>query len=272
MLLLVLALFWVALLTPIVVRRFRDGGTEKSILSFHAEHEVLSRQDYAVAPAHRLDRPDQPSMQPIENEHRPRLTVVQPDDTVGTLESRSTWDEWSEDYDYDGSERPPTPTPNRYARAYASRPSEPEMTSRYAPPLRRRGMRAQRRVMFVRCVAAAVVFSLVAYLTKSSIALDVAVLAWFAVVLFVALALYAVGEGYLEETSLPLRVPAIHVPTIRVPLHLPQRRTFASVQPLYLEHTGEYAAEDDDEFVSEFYDPETDEPWRRESQGQRAFG
>jgi hypothetical protein len=57
MLLIVLALFWVALLAPIVIRRFREGGTEKSIQSFHAEHEVLSQQDYLVAPAHRLDPP-----------------------------------------------------------------------------------------------------------------------------------------------------------------------------------------------------------------------
>ena len=40
MLLIILALFWVAILAPVVVRRFRDSGTERSITSFHAEHEV----------------------------------------------------------------------------------------------------------------------------------------------------------------------------------------------------------------------------------------
>ena len=59
MLLIVLALIWVALLAPVVIRRLREGGSEKSIQSFHAEHEVLSRQDYTVAPAHRLDVPDE---------------------------------------------------------------------------------------------------------------------------------------------------------------------------------------------------------------------
>ncbi len=59
MLLIVLALIWVALLAPVVIRRLREGGAEKSIQSFHAEHEVLSRQDYTVIPAHRLDEPDQ---------------------------------------------------------------------------------------------------------------------------------------------------------------------------------------------------------------------
>ncbi len=58
MLLIILALFWVALLAPMAIRRLRDGGAERSIQSFHAEHEVLSRQEYAVNPAHRLDQPD----------------------------------------------------------------------------------------------------------------------------------------------------------------------------------------------------------------------
>jgi hypothetical protein len=257
MLLIVLALFWVALLTPIVVRRFRDGGTEKSILSFHAEHEVLSRQDYTVLPAHRLDRPDDVELRAPEPERRPRLTIVHPDDTIGSLESRSSWDEWSENYDYDDSHAA-RPEVNRYARAYASRPSEPELVSAYEPPLRRRSMRDQRRVMFLRCVAVAVAISIVAFFSGSSIVVDLAALAWFSVVLYVALALYSVSQGYLDETSLPLR--------------LPQRRPLASVKPLYAERDEEYASPYETAFASEFYEPETEEPWRRESQGRRAFG
>jgi hypothetical protein len=257
MLLIVLALFWVALLTPIVVRRFRDGGTEKSILSFHAEHEVLSRQDYTILPAHRLDRADDEDLYTPEPERRPRLTIVHPDDTVGSLESRSSWDEWSENYDYDDA-RSGAPVANRYARAYASRPSEPELTTSYQPPIRRRTMRAQRRVMFVRSVGAAVVLTLLAYVSGFSVLTDLAALAWFAVVLFVALALYSVGQGYLDESSLPLR--------------LPQRRPLASVKPLYIEQDEEYASPYEPAFVSEFYEPETEEPWRRESQGRRALG
>ena len=257
MLLIVLALFWVALLTPIVVRRFRDGGTEKSIVSFHAEHEVLSRQDYTVLPLHRLDRADEAEPRPIEPERRPRLTIVHPEDTVGSLESRSSWDEWSENYDYDEAHAQ-GPTVNRYARAYSSRPSEPDLAHSYEPPLRRRSMRDQRRVMFLRCVAAAAVVSLVAFFSGSSILVDLAALAWFAVVLFIALALYSVSQGYLAETSLPLR--------------LPQRRPLATVKPLYADNDAEYASPYEPVFVSEFYEPESEEPWRRESQNYRAFG
>ena len=101
MLLIVLALIWVALLAPVVIRRLREGGSEKSIQSFHAEHEVLTRQDYAVAPAHRLDEPDEAPVREYGGDRRPRLTVVHPDDTFADLASRTTWDEWSEDYDYD---------------------------------------------------------------------------------------------------------------------------------------------------------------------------
>src|SRR5271163_2389165 len=101
MLLIILALFWVALLAPMAIRRLRDGGGERSIQAFHAEHEVLSRQEYAVNPAHRLDQPDAVESSPQDPGRRSRLTVVHADDTYRSLESRSSWDEWSEDYEYD---------------------------------------------------------------------------------------------------------------------------------------------------------------------------
>jgi hypothetical protein len=268
-LLIVLALFWVALLTPVIVRRFREGGTEKSIQSFHAEHEVLSRQDYTVLPAHRLDQADVTPINPPSAERRPRLKVVQPDDTLGTLESRSSWDEWSENYEYDESTRP-APVTNRYAQAYASRPSEPSVSSRYEPPIRRRTMKAQRRVMFTRVVAAAAVFSLLAYFTGSSIVTDLAALSWFSVVVFVALALFSVSQGYLSDESLPLRLPQnLHV---LENLRLPQRRPLASVEPLYFDDEEEYAPQYEPAFSSEFYEPDADEQWLREPQRRRALG
>jgi hypothetical protein len=257
MLLIVLALFWVALLAPIVIRRFREGGTEKSIVSFHAEHEVLSQQDYLVAPAHRLDRPDQPAAVTSSVERRPHLTIVHADDTFGTLESRSSWDEWAENYEYDETTRDEEPVTNHYARAYASRPSEPISQSRYEVPLRRRSMKAQRRVMFARIVAVAIVVSIAAYLTGSSMVSDLAALAWFGVVCFVALALFAVSQGFLDEESLPLR--------------LPQRRELATIAPLYGRSDDEYAPQYEPEFYAEYYEPDEEE-WRREPQPRRALG
>ncbi|MGB8179226.1 MAG: hypothetical protein WCF63_03575 [Acidimicrobiales bacterium] len=258
MLLLVLALFWVALLAPVAIRRFRDGGGEKSIESFHAEHEVLSRQDYTVVPAHRLDEPDEEVDYAPPAERRPHLRVVHSDDTPRTLAARSTWDEWAEDYTFD---EPVAAAPtNHYARAYSSRPSEPEITQRYEPPIRRRTMKQQRRVMFTSLVGASTFLTVIAFLTGVSILVDLSALAWFSVVLFVALALFAVSQGYLNEPSLRVR--------------LPQRRTLARVEPMYDDEEGEQSpyVYYDDEFDSEFYDPESPETWRREPERRRALG
>jgi hypothetical protein len=260
MLLIVLALFWVALLAPIAIRRLRDGGTEKSIQSFHAEHEVLSRQDYAIVPAHRLDQPDQAAPNAHLSERRPHLTVVHADDTFGTLESRSSWDDWNDDYEYehDDSVRPITTSTNRYAKAYSSRPDEIAVSPRYEAPIRRRTMKSQRRMMFTRLVLAAVVLMLVAFVTGNTLLFDVAALSMLSVVVYVALAFYSVSQGYLNDSSLPIRVP--------------QRRQLATIEPLYSQGYERYAVRYEDEFKSEFYEPEAGPQWDRQPQRRRALG
>jgi hypothetical protein len=257
MLLIILALFWVALLAPIVVRRLRDSGTEKSIQSFHAEHEVLSRQDYTVTPAHRLDQPDEVVAGPAISERRPRLAVVHADDTFGSLESRTTWDEWSEDYEYDDSAQRSAPS-NRYARAYSSRPSEPVVTRTYDAPIRRRSMRSQRRTVFSSLVLAALIVTSLAFVTGYSLLVDLAALTWLGVVAFIALAFYAVSQGYLNDSSLPLR--------------LPKRRELATIEPLHGERYDRYSHRYDEEFTSEFYEPDAEEQWQRETQRRQALG
>jgi hypothetical protein len=254
MLLVILALFWVALLAPIAVRRFRDNGTEKSIESFHAEHEVLSRQEYTVPPAHRLDVADY--TQPAQREvgHRPRLTVVHADDTYRSLESRDSWDEWSANYDYDDeAPRRVTPT-NRYAAAYSSVPNIPEVTSYHEPPIRRRSMRAQRKMVFGRLVLAVIVTTALALVVGYSLMVDLAVVTWVALASYVALALYALSQGYLHESSLGIRFS--------------RDRQLATVQPLYRDDVDEYETMEE----SEFYDPDSGVEWRRESPARYALG
>src|SRR5664280_1893648 len=177
MLLVVLARFWVALLTPVVVRRFRDGGTEKSIDSFHAEHEVLSRQEYAVAPAHRLDDSDHNEQHEPEPARRPRLTVVHDDDTYRSLETRGSWDEWAEDYDYDHEAPRRSASINRYAAAYSSTPSGPVVSAYREPPVRR-SMKAQRRMILTRLALAVATMTILGVATSYSILVDLAVLTW----------------------------------------------------------------------------------------------
>jgi len=254
MLLIVLALFWVALLAPVAIRRLRDGGAERSILSFHAEHEVLSRQEYAVNPAHRLDQPDDTESALQGHARRSRLTVVHADDTYRSLESRSSWDEWSEDYEYDDQPNNERESMNRYATAYSSVPNETTVRRSYDAPIRQRTMKSRRQMMFVRLVIASVVLSILAFTVSYSLIMDLAVASWVCVVSYVALALYAVSQGLLNESSLPLR--------------LPQPRKLASVQRLYDAVTPRY----EDEFESEYEADDEDDGWQRQSQPRRALG
>lgn len=253
MLLIILAIFWVVLLAPVAIRRLRDGGPERSIESFHAEHEVLSRQEYSVSPAHRLDRPDEAEPQVAEEVRRPRLTVVHADDTYRSLETRSTWDEWSDDYDFDDETQGRAQSMNRYAQAYSSVPDETTVTRNYEAPIRRRSMKSRRQMMFVRLVLCAAVLTIGAFVSGYSLVTDVAVASWVCVVSFVALALYAVSQGYLEESSLGVRIP--------------QPRQLATIQPLY----NDSAPRSTNEFDAE-YDEDYDDGWQREPLQRRALG
>jgi len=279
MLLVILALLWIVLLTPMVVRKFRDGGTEKSIEHFHAEHEVLSRQGYAVEPSRHLDQPGYargayapPTYAPPMSApapRRPHLTVVHDDDTYRSLESRPSWQEWSDTYDFDHDEEQRSRfQSNRYAAAYSSVPRAVEANAYDESPVRRRSMKARRRMMVTRLALVTVVFSLLAFVTGYSLVLDMAVLSWVGVAAYVALALYAISQGYLHETSLGIRLGA--------------NRHLASVEPLYGEYD-EYDDEEDEDgtgpggrydvqVLSDFYDPSDVGQWRRESQSRYALG
>ena len=252
MLLIILALFWVALLAPVVVRRLRDGSTDRSIESFHAEHEVLSRQPHTVEPAHRLDQADAPL---LGLNRRPHLTVVHADDTYGSLETRSSWDEWSEDYDYEDAPRAETTRLNHYADAYSS--MRRDATREYEPRLRHRTMKAQRKMMFTRTVLGAVVLTLLGFVSGFAPLIYLSLVAWLALVGYVGLAFYAVREGYLEAASISPRF-ASHAP-------------LASVQPLY-ESTRYEAGENYYKEESEFYEPEESLPWQRSAPRRRALG
>jgi len=253
MLLIILALFWLALLAPVAIRRLREGGTDRSIQSFHAEHEVLSRQGYVVNPAHRLDQPDDAESGVQVPGRRSRLTVVHADDTYRSLESRSSWDEWSRDYDYDDDANEGRESMNRYAAAYSSVPNETSVRRGYDTPIRRRTMKSRRQMMFVRLLLISAVLTILAFTLSYSLILDLAVASWVCIVSFIALALYAVSQGYLNESSLPLRLP---------------QRQLASVQRLYDAVSPRY----DDEFESEFEEDDQDDGWQRQSQPRRALG
>ncbi len=253
MLLVIIALLWVALLAPMAVRRLRDSRTERSIESFHSEHEALSRQAHSVEPAYRLS---EPAPAPVSEARAPRLTVVHPEDTYRSLESRRSWDEWSEDYDYDRQEEPVAVSVNRYASAYASVPRDAEYYARYDSPIRRRNMRAQRRMILTRLVLAVLVATTLALVVGYSPLVDLAIVSWVALASYGALALYAVSQGLLDESVLGLD-------------RLMRPRATAPLEPIY----GWDADEDDADGaevarISAYYDADDETAsggWRRES-------
>ncbi len=253
MLLVIIALLWVALLAPMAVRRLRDTRTERSIESFHSEHQALSRQAHSVEPAYRLS---EPTPAPVPEARAPRLTVVHPEDTYRSLESRRSWDEWSEDYDYDRQEEPVAVSVNRYASAYASVPRDAESFERYDSPIRRRNMRAQRRMILTRLVLVVLVATTLALVVGYSPLVDLAILSWVALASYGALALYAVSQGVLDESVLGID-------------RLMRPRATAPLEPVY----GWDAVEDETDGAeaarfSAYYgaDDETESGgWRRES-------
>jgi hypothetical protein len=260
MLLVIIALLWVALLAPMAVRRLRDTRTERSIASFHSEHEALSRQTHSVEPAYRLSEPV-PAPVPVDA-RAPRLTVVHAEDTYRSLESRRSWDEWSEDYDYDRHEEPAPLSANRYASAYASVPRDADAFERYESPVRRRNMRAQRRMIFTRLVLAVLVATTLALVVGYSPLVDLAIVSWVALASYGALALYAVSQGLLDESVIGLD-------------RLRTRQPVA-VETLYgWDADEDEAGEADGARISALYDADEDEyasgGWRRES-SQFALG
>jgi hypothetical protein len=250
-LLLVLALLWVAILVPIAVRYFRDSGTERSIESFYAEREMLSRQERAMSPEYHYERPEPPPSYEPETPRRPRLTVVHPDDTVGSLQARGTWDDWSHDYDYDDDTdaQRRRREKNRYAAAYSSVPGD-RFGAAYNVPYEENGlMRVRRRRVFVTLLVACLAFTAFTFVSTSSIIVNAAFLAWAALVGFVVLALVSLGLGYMGTSS--LRADFVDEPDYEPIVPLPRR---------------------ENDYDDDFGDVDNEPQWRRESAPRRALG
>lgn len=269
MLALIVALFWLAILAPWAVVKFRNSRAEKSIDHFHAEHEMLSRQGYSVAPARRLDDAYLYEEYAYEPEHeatraRPRLTVVQDDDTYSSLESRASWDEWDNDYDYDqprtiGSVADSRALARHRYAAYASTPARPrdetdrghrghevyESTYDYVDAPLGASMRVRRNRIFASLGLSALVTTGLDFLIGLSLLQYLAILSWTALVCYLAAALFAVSQGYLEVSSL-----------------VGSRRTKAYA-PTYQDET---YYEDEGYYEDEAYDDASNsDQWSRES-------
>jgi len=153
----------------------------------------LSRQEYVVNPAHRLDQPD-------DNESASQATGADLGSPLFTLMTRTARSNHaargrvSEDYEYDDEPNNERDSVNRYAAAYSAVPNETTVRRSYDAPIRHRTMRSRRKMMFVRLVIVATVLSILAFTMSYSLITDVAVASWVCVVSYVALALYAVSR------------------------------------------------------------------------------
>ncbi len=183
MLLVVIALLWAAFLIPLAVRHLREWRGERAISHFSVES--APRLYPVAAPAPRSAPP------------RPRLRVVHDGDTYQSLEAERSWDEWMCDYEFDEAVAPVA-----RQRPAVGAPSAPAPRVLSAPG--RQPMRRRRRVVFTRLATLCVVATFLAWLTHASVIWDVTFTAWSFLVAFVALAIYAVGKGYLHESSVGL--------------------------------------------------------------------
>lgn len=243
MLLLILLVFWAAILSPLAVRRLRDRGNERSIALFHTEHERLARHPYTVQPAHRLDREDSVGAPSA-------LSVVHADDSRNAYAHDRVWEEWEREV---GADDDVDVTPSRYASAYARAPrDEVSLSTSSTTP------RARRRMIFTRLVTTALVLSFFNFVLSLSFVRDLMMLAWFAVITYIALGCYAIYANYLPMEALPFRMP--------------QGRPLASVASLFDNRRDEYETYDeyDDDVHDEFYD--ADEMWERDHAPRRAIG
>ena len=238
MLILGILVLWVVLLSPFAYRWLRDRGGERSIETFHHEHESLRRRGYSVQPARAL-ADEVPLID--EAPRRPRLRVVRDEDTLPILESEMSWEEWGRYNGIELGEDEVAPTrPTRSTNPYAAYAATPPVTMP-APyedvPLRRVSMRTRRHRIASGLLSTAVLFSGGNMLLGVSFFQDLAIVAWLGVVGYAAMALTAVALGYLDQSSLGLRRPRV-----------------ANVIPIEVA----------DDAPAAFYEADEESQWRRE--------
>ncbi len=233
MLIAILAVLWIAVLTPTVVRHFRDRDTDRSILNFHERMARLGgKTEPLVEPAHRLDVSDELPPRPVyEYEvnpptRAPRLRVVPANATPADLERDLSWDDWSREYADDPFEEPSRPATASYASqyravAYAQAPvassyEEPLSPSVSPSPYGSRSQRLRRRRVLLQLVAASVITTLATLATGWFPFEVLAIISWLGLVGFLGLMYYAVTTGMVGSSrTIPVSQSRGVTPTAR---------------------------------------------------------
>jgi hypothetical protein len=209
----ILVIVWIAVLTPIIVRRFRDRDTDRSIVSFHERMAHLGTEAPCVEPAHRLDIADEAPPREVREfemnppNRAPKLRVVPFDASPGDLERDQSWDDWSvahsdEPVDVASPVRRPDVTISPRAAAYARVPTNRTV----APALERgaygsRSQRDRRRRVLVTLVGCVVLSSIAALLLSEVIIELVALMSWITLASFLGLMYYAMTTGMIATAG-----------------------------------------------------------------------
>ena len=233
MLIVVLIVVWIAVLSPIAYRRFRDRDTDRSIVNFHERMAHLTNGEPLVAPAHRLDVSDEaPPREPSEYEMRPptrvpQLRIVPVDATPGELERDMSWADWSvahsdEPYEPTGPVRRAEPVVNHRVAAYSHQPTAqilapPTMSSANGS----KAQRVRRRNVLLTLVGSVFLTTVAALFTNALLFEVVALVSWIALATFLGLMYYAMTTGLISTA--PSAAPRISnvraMPTRRDPAY-----------------------------------------------------
>jgi hypothetical protein len=209
----ILAVIWIAVLSPIIIRRLRDQDTDRSIVNFHERMARLGGPNPPlVSPAHRLDVSDEtPPRELLESEinppsRAPHLRVVPIDATRTDLERDQSWDEWSlshsdDPYEHSTQARRSVVQQNPRAAAYSRVPATNVAAVASSSPYGSRSQRIRRRRTLLTLIASTVLSSAGVLLVNSIIVDVAALLAWTALIGFLALMYYALTTGLMSSTS-----------------------------------------------------------------------
>lgn len=204
----ILVVVWIAVLTPIALRHFRDRDTNRSIVSFHSRLAHLQPEAPIVAPAHRLSEAEPTVVRAAPDPApTPRLRLVPPGAEPAELDREMSWDDWSRAY-ADDPETPAAPAaaPLRAASratAYARVPQVSEIAVLAdTTPMRWGASQRQRRRRVIIGLGASTALSTLLFIMVNSIVVDLwAAVSWVAVAGYLGLMYYAMNAGLLRVSS-----------------------------------------------------------------------
>ena len=221
----ILVVVWIGVLTPIVVKHFRDNDADRSIVSFKRRLAQMGNDQPIVEPAYRLDDPRETGEvleSPAETLSRPRLRLVPAGATTSDLDRDMSWEEWSRSMADEPTELRPRPVeaprPSRVT-AYSHMPHTPVVAPTGSSAMGSRSQRVRRRRVLMG-LASSVLVSTLLFFAFSNVIVDVwALCSWLALGGFLGLMYYAMTTGLMSTPTIRVAAPALPRVGARAPQH-----------------------------------------------------